>query len=375
MAALVFWLCLGAVTAVYLIFPGVMAFLGRRPPAPVPPAALPGVTILIAAYNERDVIEAKLASCLNQEYLAEKLDVVLVSDGSVDDTVARARGIGSSRLEVVELRNNVGKAVALNAGMARARGEIVVLTDARQPLNDGAVRQLVAHFGDPEVGCVSGDLRYEREHEVGMQAALHRYWDYEKRIRLGEARIHSCVGATGALYAIRRDLWTDLPPGLLLDDVYTPMSVVLGGHRVLFEPSAWAVDVASDSEDHEYRRRVRTLTGNYQLLFELPEVLNPLKNPIWLQYVMHKIGRLVSPLLLLGMLVSSMLAPGWVYRWAFIAQAAFWLSAAGLSLGRLRLRFARVFSLPYAFAVTQGAALHALVHCLRRNWRVWGGRL
>lgn len=365
-----FWFCLCSLLVVYAVYPGLMALLARVPDVTPGEGTVPTVTVAIAAYNEAEVIADKLRSCLNQDYPG-RLEVVLVSDGSSDATVERARGIRDARIEIVDLQENVGKASALNAALARANGDVVVLTDARQPLDTEAVAYLVSHFHDASVGAVSGDLRYDRELESGLQRALHRYWDYEKRIRLGEARLHSCVGATGALYAIRRSLWEDLPAGLLLDDVYTPMRIVLDGYRVRFDPRAWAVDVASEQDDDEYHRRVRTLTGNYQLLFELPALLNPLRNPIWLQYGLHKLGRLVSPLLLLGLLVGAAFSDGSVYELAFVLQAGFWVAALLMMASRSTMRFARPLALPYAFAMAQGAAVQAFVHCLRREWRVW----
>lgn len=367
---ILFWSSFCGLLAVYALYPGLMALLARAPETLSETGSLPTVTVVVAAYNEGAVIGRKLRSCLEQDYPGH-LGVVLVSDGSTDATVERAREFGNGRLEIVQLRENRGKAAALNAGMARASGEIVVLTDARQPLHADAVRHLVSHFQDSSVGAVSGDLRYDRELESGLQRALHRYWDYEKRIRLGEARIHSCVGATGALYAIRRSLWTDLPQGLLLDDVYTPMRIVLGGYRVEFEPRAWASDVASAQDDDEYHRRVRTLTGNYQLLFELPGLLSPLRNPIWLQYAMHKLGRLASPLLLAGLFLGAAFADGRVYEVAFVLQAGFWVAVLIMMVSRSSVRFAPPLALPYAFAMAQGAAVQAFVHFLRREWRVW----
>jgi len=141
---------------------------------------------------------------------------------------------------------------------------------------------------------------------------------------------------------------------------------------VIFEPEAWAWDRASPGDEHEYRRRVRTLTGNYQLLALLPRLLSPLDNPIWLQYGLHKLGRLASPLLLVAALAGAALASGPFYQAAFAVQAAFWLFAMIIALTRASVRFAWPVALPYAFAMTQAAAVSAFVHFTRRNWDVWG---
>lgn len=377
MAEILFWACLVGLGTTYVGYPAVMAILGRRPRSPtgadVDGADLPAVTIVIAARDEAAVIGSKLESCLAQDYPPDRLHVVLASDGSTDGTSAVAARFGD-RVRVVELADSVGKAMALNAAMREVSSPIVVLTDARQPLDAAATRWLVERFRDPEVGAVSGDLRYDSADEEGMRWALHRYWDYERRIRLGQASLHSCVGATGALYAVRRELWLDVPPRTLLDDVYTPMQIVLSGYRVVFEPRAWAWDQASTSDDREYWRRVRTLTGNYQLILMLPALLNPMRNPIWLQFAFHKLGRLISPLLLGGLLVGALLADGLFYEAAFWAQIAFWSFALLTYWSRSRLRFARPLALPYAFAVTQGAAVLAFLHFVRRDWNVWSRR-
>jgi len=372
LAELVFWLSVSLLTLVYAAYPAFMSLLAGRPKVKHSGADLPHVTVVIAARNEEAVITPKLLSVIGQAYPEDLLDVVVVSDGSTDETAARAREVGGDRVRSVELQNPVGKAAAVNEAMKHATGSIVVLTDARQPLDSEAVRHLIENFSDPRIGAVSGDLRYDRSLESGMQRALHRYWDYEKRIRLGESRMHSVVGATGALWAIRRELWVDLPAGTLLDDVYAPMRIVLAGHRVVFDPRAWAHDKASEGDEHEFRRRVRTLTGNYQLLALLPDLLSPFRNPVWLQFALHKIGRLVSPLLLLGMLIGSGLATSPGYRTLFYLQVSFWLTILLISSSRTALRFARPVALPYAFAVTQAAAVVAFIYSVRGQWDVWG---
>ncbi len=372
LAEALFWISLSLLAIVYAGYPALMSMLARKPPVKDSGAELPSVTVVIAARNEQAVIVPKLRSVIAQAYPADLLDIILVSDGSTDETVARAAEASRTRLQIVELQSSVGKSAAINEAMKLATGSVVVLTDARQPLDRDAVRHLVENFTDPSVGAVSGDLRYDRARESGMQRALHRYWDYEKRIRLGESRIHSVVGVTGALYAMRRELWTTLPAGTLLDDVYTPMSVVLKGHRVVFDPRAWARDEASTGDEHEFRRRVRTLTGNYQLLALIPGLLSPFRNPVWLQFALHKIGRLVSPLLLIGTLVGAGLAAGTGYQAMFYLQLLFWVAIALVSATRTALRFAWPVALPYAFAMTQAAAVMALVHSVRGRWDVWG---
>lgn len=372
MPEILFWLSLSALLIIYAGYPALMVVVARGAPAAQDDGDVHrSVTILIAARDEGHVLRKKLESCLDQVYPENLIDILLVSDGSEDNTVQVAKDLRDNRIGVVQLESSVGKAAALNQGMERATGEIVVLTDARQPLSPSAVQTLVAAFRDESVGGVSGDLRYDRDSEAGLQAALHRYWDYEKGIRLGESRVHSCVGATGALYAIRRGFWVPLPPGLILDDVFLPMKIVLGGRRVIFEPRAWAEDVASVSDGREFRRRVRTLTGNYQLLTVLPELLVPFKNPIWVQFLIHKTGRLVSPFLIILLFASSIAASGSVYAAALIGQMLFWVLVALGYAAKSTRRLGPILALPYAFAVTQAAAVVAFAYFLKRDWDVW----
>jgi cellulose synthase/poly-beta-1,6-N-acetylglucosamine synthase-like glycosyltransferase len=179
-----------------------------------------------------------------------------------------------------------------------ADGELVVFCDARQHVDAGAVRALVAPFSDPSIGAVSGELHIGSDRGPGI------YWRYEKFIRVAESRFSSAVGATGHLYAIRRNLFRDLPKHLLLDDVYTPMQIVLQGYRVLFESAAKVFDEEA-SIKAEFSRKARTLAGNFQLIHQLPGVLNPIRNPIFVQFVSHKVLRLVCPYALIMLFVSN----------------------------------------------------------------------
>jgi cellulose synthase/poly-beta-1,6-N-acetylglucosamine synthase-like glycosyltransferase len=226
-----------------------------------------------------------------------------------------------------------GKPLALNAGVEAATGEILVFADARQQFSREALVELVANFADPQVGGVTGELVLDAESHtdsstVGDGVGL--YWKYEKWLRRNESRVWSTLGATGAIYAMRRALWRALPADTLLDDVLAPMRTVLNGWRVVFEERARAFDRASADASAESRRKVRTLAGNYQILVQEPRLLVPIVNPVWVQYLSHKIGRLLVPWALVIWFVSSaaLLFDGWLYTAAFAAQACFYGLAA-----------------------------------------------
>ena len=316
---------------------------------------LPSISIIIAARNEARRLPARIDNLLALDYPADRRQIIVVSDGSSDDTASALARFGE-RVQLVEIPPG-GKAVALSAGAACARGDILVFADARQTFAADALRRLVAPFADPGVGGVSGELilgaetaagrrsRPERRRETEDEWLDHErrvndrryastvgdgvgfYWKYEKLLRRLETKVGSMLGATGAIYALRRSLWRPLPPGTILDDVLAPMRAVLAGRRIVFEPAARAFDYTSRDAGAESRRKVRTLAGNVQILWFEPRLMVPILNPVWLQYCSHKIGRLLVPYALMALFASSIALSGTstVYAFALFAQVAFYL--------------------------------------------------
>jgi len=326
----VFWTSLALIAYVYVGYPLLLAAWSRLAPRPVRRERWePTVSLVIAARNERASIAGKVENCLALDYPAEKLQVVLSLDAPNDgtDRIARRLRRDHPELTLVESARHDGKPAALNRAVARATGEVVVFCDARQEIAADAVRELVAALADPEVGAVTGELLLLDGH--GRQAAdgVGLYWRYEKALRAMESRIHSTVGATGALYAIRRELFAPLPRRAILDDVIVPMRAVLAGRRTVFEPRARAYDRVCPPEV-EFRRKVRTLVGNFQLLTLMPELLLPWRNRIFLQFVSHKLGRLGVPYLLVVLLASNALLLDGVYAVFFAGQCLWYLLAA-----------------------------------------------
>ena len=290
--------------------------------------AWPTVSILIAVHNERDTIEAKLQNCLQLDYPAEKLQIVVALDAPTDGTDAIVAAFESAMISVVKLVQHKGKAGALNHAVVAARGDILVFADARQSFDRTALRELVANFHDPEVGCASGELILLDDEGREASDGMGIYWRYEKWMRAQESEIHSMLGATGAIYAIRRELYKPMLPDTILDDMAVPMNIVLGGKRAVFDGAAHAYDRVSASPEIEYGRKVRTLMGNFQLLARMPALLSPFHNPVWLQFMSHKVARLLVPYALVILFVANMFAHG-AYVWLFAAQCA-WYFLAGL---------------------------------------------
>lgn len=331
LAETVFWTSLAAVLYVYLGYPLLLALWSRLAPRPVARRSWePTVSLVIAARNERAAIARKIDNCLALDYPPEKLQVVLSLDAPSDgtDRVAHESERLHSEITVVEAARHHGKAVALNRAVAAAaRGEVLVFCDARQRIDRGAIRELVADLADPSVGAVTGELVLLDDRDRQAADGVGLYWRYEKALRALESRIHSTVGATGALYAVRRELFAPLPPQTILDDVLIPMRAVLAGKRTIFEPRARAFDRVCPPE-LEFRRKVRTLCGNFQLLTLMPELLNPWKNPVFLQFLSHKLGRLLVPYFLLLLLTSNLLLREGFYLAFLGCQLAWYLLAS-----------------------------------------------
>jgi cellulose synthase/poly-beta-1,6-N-acetylglucosamine synthase-like glycosyltransferase len=335
MAEHIFWISFVFVAYVYAGYPALLALWARLARREVAKGAWePRVSLVIAAYDERRTIERKILNCLELDYPKDRLQIIVSLDGPTDGTEAIVRAHHDLGIEVIHSQVHHGKAAALNAGVRAARGEIVVFADARQRLDRRAVRELVACFADSRIGAVSGELVLLDANSGEASDAVGLYWRYEKKLRAMESRIHSLIGATGSIYAIRRGLYRPLPEDTILDDVVVPMRLVLAGWRSVFEPRARAYDAVAPTPEVEYSRKVRTLTGNFQLLADMPELLVPWRNPVWLQFVSHKVGRLLVPYFLIALLVSNLFLSG-LYVVPLVCQVAWYgLAAAGAVIHR-----------------------------------------
>lgn len=287
----------------------------------------PSISVILAARNEATRLPARITNLLELNYTGRR-EIIVVLDGSTDGSVDALAGFGS-KVRVLEVPAG-GKPLALNAGVEAATGDFLVFADARQQFCPDALLELVANFADDRVGGVTGELMLDCEGTESPESTIGDgvglYWKYEKWLRRSESAVWSTLGATGAIYALRRRLWTPLPADTLLDDVLAPMRAVLAGYRIVFEERALAFDRTSPDAAAESRRKTRTLAGNYQILAQEPRILLPFVNPVWLQYVSHKIGRLLVPWALVGTLVASAaLAPSsWFFGFALSAQLGFY---------------------------------------------------
>jgi len=368
MSAWIFWLSTFLIAYTHAGYAILAALLARRRgAAPAQADLTPPLTVIITAYNEAPRIAQRVGDVLAQDYPAQNISVIVVSDGS-DDGTERAAAIGDPRVRILALARNGGKAAALNAALANVATEFVVFSDARQRFAPGTLRALMRAFADPRVGAVSGELRIvENDNHAGL------YWRIETFLREREALLGWLHGVSGAVYALRTRLFRALPAGLLLDDLWIPLHAVFAGSRVWMARDAIAYDVPSASAATEYGRKLRTLAGNWQLLAHLPRLLNPWRNPVFFAWVSHKLLRLIAPWALIALWLAAASTSGTFYRFAFHAQnVAYALAALALIVPRVAARMP-IAAAAGSFVILNAAALMALPASLapdaRRLWR------
>jgi poly-beta-1,6-N-acetyl-D-glucosamine synthase len=368
-----FWISAAMIAYTYFGYPAWLWGRSRWRSRPVRRApCTPFVSVVMVIRNEANVLERKLRNLMELDYPPDLCEIVVVSDGSSDGTESILRQyVSNPYIHVVLNQLSRGKASGLNDALNLTRGEVVVFTDARQKIEPDAVRLLMENFADPSVGCASGELMLG-DRDCGEPArGLGLYWRIEKKVRELESRTGSVVGATGALYAARRNLLEALQPETILDDVYIPMRVVQQGFRVVFDPRARVWDVADLGTEREFARKVRTLGGKYQLLQLCPWLLSR-QNPVRFEFVSHKLLRLVVPFALAAALVSAAVLHDPVYRVALAGQVAFYglglLSVAQLKRGLL----GRVADAAFTFEVLNTAALVAFVNFVTGRKAAWG---
>lgn len=369
-----FFVSAAVIVYAYLIYPAVIVVWAKLFPRRVEKRyrQVP-VSVVIAARDEEANITARLENLLAQEYPLQLLEIIVVSDGSSDRTAELARLFAPRGVKVIECSAPVGKAAALNIGVASASHGIVVFGDARQRFSPNAIAELVSAFHDERVGAVSGELILMRGGDPGdVHEGVGLYWKYEKLIRRSESAVASVVGATGSIYAVRRNLFVPLAPHTLLDDFLVPMRIVLAGYRVVFIRAARAFDLTSATAAREFSRKVRTLAGNYQAMLLEPRLLSVRANPVLFQFVSHKVLRLLVPYFCIAAWVASALLPGPFFAAAFALQTLFYLMGM-LNLTPLRAaRGAWMFRIPWTFIVLNAAAVMGLwVFLTRQERMVW----
>ncbi|HMO04585.1 MAG TPA: glycosyltransferase [Kiritimatiellia bacterium] len=376
MSAAVFigWVAMAGLVYLYIGYPLLVALLARVMARPVIRGETTDrVSVLVSCYGETDRLVEKVRAVLALPG-AERICQVLVGlDGEGGGHAEELAGrIGDPRVAVIGFAVRRGKPAVLNDLMSRITGSIVLMLDVRQRLGEQTIPALLSRFADPSVGVVSGELVFVHDlRDTAAAVGIGAYWRYEKWIRKNEAAIASVPGATGALYAIRRQCLRPMPSELVLDDVVLPMQAVVEGWRCVFEPAAVAYDVPAANVRRENIRKRRTIAGCIQLLWKRMRWLLPWVNPIAWQYGSHKILRVLSPWLLLAVLVSSIiLKENRLYAAGLIAQGVFYgAGVAALLVQQKRWRLPGV-GMVGVFLALQGAILLAWWDWFRGQTRV-----
>jgi len=376
----IFWFSIFFILYSYLGYPLILFILSKLFPRPCKKNnefSHPYVSVIVASNNEEGKIGRRVKNLLAQEYPPGRLEIIVVSDGSTDATetivkqLAMEQTSGQASIFCYAYSPSKGKPTALNLGVQKARGEIIIFADSRQQFEKNTIPELVANFADPLIGGVSGELVFLEEGESRIKMQMGAYWKYEKLIRKLESKSGSVVGATGAIYAIRKHLYQPLPAETILDDVLTPLNIVFQGYRIVFDGQAVAYDFISQDVKQEWHRKVRTLSGNWQLVSISPLFRNSLHNFFFWRIFSHKFARLFVPFFLIALLLSSLLADGVIYSLVACGQIIFYLVSL-LFLLVVPLRRNPILKLCYFFCLLNIAAFFSFfVWCSGRCGSSW----
>jgi cellulose synthase/poly-beta-1,6-N-acetylglucosamine synthase-like glycosyltransferase len=368
LALAAFWISFALVFHTFIGYPLLITALARCRGNKAPlaePLASSTVTVVLAARNEQDRIVPRLENLLASDYPADRLSIILVSDGSTDQSARRVADLNDSRVTLIERDERAGKPACLNLGVDAARSDIIVFSDARQRFDANTISNLVQHFENPKVGAVSGALLIQSS-DSAVGGGVDAYWRLEKMIRHAESRWDSCIGCTGAVYAIRRELYEAIPADTLIDDVEIPMRIATRGFRVLYDFDSQAHDSQSLEPAREKIRKQRTLAGNYQMLFRHPGWLFPWRNRLWWQLISHKYLRLAAPFLLITLMASNLiLISEPLYQALLWFHGGFYaLALLGGLAPPLRMAF---FSIPAGFLFLNLMSLRGLYYYLFKS--------
>lgn len=329
----------------------------RKPiPRPLPAdEELPPLTLFIAAYNEEDVVDEKMRNCLQLDYPADKLRILWVTDGSNDRTNERLSRWRQAT--VLHQPERQGKTAALNRGMPFVSTPLVVFTDANTCLNREALKEMVHAFADPRVGCVAGEKRISvQSKDNAASGGEGLYWKYESTLKALDARLYSAVGAAGELFAVRRELFEEMPADTLLDDFILSLRIVMQGHTIAYCANAYATESGSANMREEEKRKVRIAAGGLQSIWRLRPLLNPFRYGIFsFQYVSHRVLRWsVTPVLLflllpLNALLAFTASAPLPYAVIWLLQALFYLMGSwGHYLSAKQIKN-KILFIPYYF--------------------------
>ncbi len=351
-------LCLSLIGYSFAGYPALMGLLARLFPKPWEEAieAKKGLSVVLCVHNAEAIIRERLRNLLDCAWEGP-LEIIVVCDGCTDGTLKEIAATAASQIRVLEGQNKGGKPAGLNLAIPHCLHEIVILADARQSFAKEALQKLAAPFADSEVGAVSGLLEIASS-EAGGGRGVDLYWRLETKLRAFEGRFDSVIGCTGAICAIRRELYEPLPADTLLDDVVIPMRIAHQGHRVIYEPAAKAFDPQRLEPEKEKNRKLRTLVGNFQMIERYPAWMLPWRNRLWWMLISHKYLRLLVPWLMIAAFVLSVIGAGDPFvRLLLLVQVLCY--AAGLLGSLVKGIKSRFLSIPAGFLLLQASCFMA----------------
>ncbi|MFM2081798.1 MAG: Poly-beta,6-N-acetyl-D-glucosamine synthase [Verrucomicrobiota bacterium] len=365
MATAIFFICAGAVVYSYAGFPVLLAlFTPRRVAPPVEPRAWPTVTILLSVFNEEKHVAARLKNFFELDYPADKLDIIVGSDGSEDGTDAILAACTDARLRFERVTPRGGKPRVLNRIAAMAQGELLVFTDANTFFERDALKKLARHFSDLDIGGVCGRLVF-----VGPEAETDEgaYWKLETFLKTRESHMDSCLGANGGIYAIRRRLWPTIPDNTFVDDFVIGMRVREQGGRVVYDPEAVATEDLPVKVSAELTRRIRIGAGGFQALGLCWRSLLLWRGAYAWAFWSHKVLRWFGPFFLLGALAANFFLPVTWWAVTLLGLQIIFYTLAGIGAVRREKKF--IFSAPHYFVVINVALLLGFFRFVTRTQR------
>ena len=360
LSEIIFWISSFLIVYSYAIYPLFLYLLYKPDPiadVPVRSEDLPHVSLVIAAYNEEKVIQSRLENCLALDYPKDKLEIIIASDGSDDRTNEIVRSYSDKGIVLFDYQDRRGKVNVLNETVPQVKHAIVAFSDANTMFKNDALRKLVAPFEDVKIGCVCGGLQFINAAGSKTGELEGFYWRYETMLKKMEGARGSLLGANGGIFAVRKELFVQCPSDTIVEDFFLPMKILQNGHYVVYEPHASAIEEAAHKIVQEKERRIRIGAGDFQALFRLLPMLNPLRGFPALAFWSHKVLRWCAPFFLIISFVTNLfLLSNIFYLMLFMLQILFYLCAVMgriLSHAQKNIRF---FNLCYYF-VSMNSAL------------------
>jgi cellulose synthase/poly-beta-1,6-N-acetylglucosamine synthase-like glycosyltransferase len=374
LAHVILFTCLAAILYTFLLYPLLLRVIASFRPRKCPaPEYRPTISILICAYNEAAGIAKKLDETLALDYPKERVEIIVVSDGSTDETESIVETYRTRNVRLLRTTHRLGKTNAQNEAVASCAGEVIIFSDATTVYHSQALSKLAAHFADPRVGAVSGRYQYfDESGDSPTGTGSIAFWSFENFIKTSQSRIATISGCCGCIYSVRRSAYTVLSPDII-SDLVQPLYVIRKGLLVLFEEKAMAYETTTVSSQQELRMRIRVITRAIRGLLSVPDLLNPIKRPwIALQLVSHKVLRWLVPLYIIGIFLSTAVLIDRAAMGVFFLLQLCFYGTALVSLVLPLHRHIKLLGLPLYICTMNTAALLAIIESARgTKYVVW----